>query len=65
MCVFFEWFYIFVYTKNRPRKFPAKPHIIIYYSVRKVSDLTFCFESLVDFNKAHLHEVILNLHTHV
>jgi hypothetical protein len=35
-----------------------------YCSVRKVSDLIFFYENLVDFNEEHLHEATLNLHTH-
>ena len=35
-----------------------------YHSVRKVSDLIHFCKNLVDLNKAHLHEVPLNLHTH-
>ena len=38
--------------------------IFVYYSVRKVSDIIFCFENLVNFNEARLHEATLNLHTH-
>ena len=37
--------------------------LLLYYSVRKVSDLIFC-ENLVDFNVARLLEATLNLHTH-
>ena len=33
------------------------PHM--YYFVRKVSDLIFFCENLMDFNKAHLHEATL------
>jgi hypothetical protein len=36
---------------------------IIYYSVRKLSDLIFC-ENHVDFNEARLHEATLNPQTH-
>ena len=36
-----------------------------YYSVRKVFDLIFFCENLVDFNQARLHKATLNLHTHV
>jgi hypothetical protein len=34
-------------------------------SVRKVSGLISFCKNLVDFNEVHLHEVTLNLHTHV
>ena len=37
---------------------------IVFYSVRKVSDLFFC-ENLVRLNEARLHEGSLNLHSHV
>jgi hypothetical protein len=36
-----------------------------YHSVRKVSDLIFFYENLVDFNEVRLYEVFLNLHMHV
>ena len=37
--------------------------IILYHSVRKVSDIYFFFcEILVDYNEVRLHEGILNLH---
>ena len=38
-------------------------YICTYYSVRKVSDLSFC-ENLVDFNEARMHETTVNLHTY-
>ena len=37
---------------------------MIYHSVRKVSNLTFFYENLVDFNEACLHEATFNLHKH-
>ena len=35
----------------------------MYYYVRNPSDIFFC-KNLVNFNEVHLHEAILNLHTH-
>jgi hypothetical protein len=40
--------------------------LIMYYNttVRKVSDLIFLNENLVDFNEVRLHEMTLNLQMH-
>ena len=40
-------------------------HVVknIYYSVRKVSNIFF-LRKPCDFNEAHLHEAVLNLHIH-
>ena len=43
---------------------PGGPHLLHYHSVRKVSDLIFFFENLVDFNETRHDEATLNLHTH-
>ena len=41
-------------------------NIVFGFSFRKLkNDISFFSENLVDFNKAHLHEATLHLHTHV